>query len=265
LNHDALGEIREGAGLEGDEGLARDRVNHLYVVGRDHLLLGHLVVVLATIGVLQGGPIPSHELVEVVEHVQRARVRISEAVPRDVDVRPILPRETRRGDVDGALSEAILGDGVGDGHAVDPELGNGQVHGLVLGTTPGPRPAGVLSIPELRRKLLGSIEDATGASISGGTSHSARIWGLFGSGGLVAAAISAVAVLAVVGLFLWNESLRGQNEDLRGEIQDRRTYELRGTGAARDVRGEVVEVGDGRAVLLAKNLPPPPEGEVYEA
>lgn len=52
---------------------------------------------------------------------------------------------------------------------------------------------------------------------------------------------------------------------MRGEIQDRRTYELRGTGAARDVRGEVVGVGDGRAVLLAKNLPPPPEGEVYEA
>jgi anti-sigma-K factor RskA len=30
------------------------------------------------------------------------------------------------------------------------------------------------------------------------------------------------------------------------------------------VRGEVVEVGDGRAVLMAENLPPTPEGEVYE-
>ena len=66
----------------------------------------------------------------------------------------------------------------------------------------------------------------------------------------------AVAVLAVVGLFAWNASLRGENEDLRGELESRQTYELQGSDLAQDARGEVVEVGDGRAVLVAENLPP---------
>ena len=36
-------------------------------------------------------------------------------------------------------------------------------------------------------------------------------------------------------------------------------------GAARYVRGEVVELGNGRAVLMTEGLPAPSEGEVYEA
>jgi anti-sigma-K factor RskA len=34
---------------------------------------------------------------------------------------------------------------------------------------------------------------------------------------------------------------------------------------AQDARGEVVEVGDGQAILMAENLPPVSEDEVYEA
>ena len=36
-------------------------------------------------------------------------------------------------------------------------------------------------------------------------------------------------------------------------------------GAAGYVRGEVVELGNGRAVLMTEGLPAPSEGEVYEA
>ena len=36
-------------------------------------------------------------------------------------------------------------------------------------------------------------------------------------------------------------------------------------GAAGYVRGEVVELGNGRAVLMTEGLPAPFEGEVYEA
>ncbi len=115
--------------------------------------------------------------------------------------------------------------------------------------------------PELRRNLLSRIEGATGAALAGHSPLRARLGELFGPGGIIAAA---VAVLAVVGLFAWNASLRGENEDLRGEVQNRRTHELQGSGAARDVRGEVVEIGDGRAVLVAENLPPAPEDQVYE-
>jgi anti-sigma-K factor RskA len=111
--------------------------------------------------------------------------------------------------------------------------------------------------PELRRNLLDRIGDVSDAP----PQRRARFRGkIFGPGGLAAAA----AVLAVVGLFLWNASLRGEVEDLRGTLETRETHELQGFGPAEDVRGEVVEVGDGRAVLVAENLPPTPEGEVYE-
>lgn len=112
--------------------------------------------------------------------------------------------------------------------------------------------------PELRRNLLGSIGDASDAPSQRRARSRARI---FGPGGLAAAAI---AILALVGLFLWNASLRGEVEDLRGTLETRETHELQGSGPAEDVRGEVVEVGDGRAVLVAENLPSTPEGEVYE-
>ena len=76
--------------------------------------------------------------------------------------------------------------------------------------------------------------------------------------------MAAVAALAIVGLLVWNLSLRTENEDLRGEVQSRQTYELQGSGTAQNVRGEVVELGDGRVVLMAEGLPSASEGEVYE-
>ena len=111
--------------------------------------------------------------------------------------------------------------------------------------------------PELRRNLLDRIGDVSNAT----PQRRARSrGGIFGPGGLAAAAV----VLAVVGLFLWNASLRGEVEDLRGTLETRETHELQVSGPAEDVRGKVVEVGDGRAVLVAENLPATPEGEVYE-
>ncbi len=119
--------------------------------------------------------------------------------------------------------------------------------------------------PELRCNILSIIEGATGAAHTQRYPLRERLRGLFGPGGRAAAAIVAVAVLAVVGLFAWNAALRGENEDLRGDLQERRTHELQGSGAARDVRGEVIEVGGGRAVLVAENLPSVAEDQVYEA
>ena len=117
---------------------------------------------------------------------------------------------------------------------------------------------------ELRRNLLESIGSSTDANLYDYPQPRARLLSLLGAGGLAATAIAAVAVLAVVGLLVWNASLRGENEDLRGELQTRQTYELHGSGPAQDVQGEVVELGDGRAVLVAENLPTTPEDKVYE-
>lgn len=118
---------------------------------------------------------------------------------------------------------------------------------------------------ELRRSLLERIDGATDATLSDYPQRRPGLLSLFGPGGLAATAVAAVAVLAVVGLFAWNVSLRGENEDLQGELQTRQTYELEGSGAAQDVQGEVVEVEEGRAVLMAEDLPSAPEGKVYQA
>lgn len=116
--------------------------------------------------------------------------------------------------------------------------------------------------PELRRNLLRKIGSAEeDAALPGGAPRRAGLRRLFGPAGLVAAA----AVMAVIGLSVWNASLRGENEDLRGELATRQTYELQGSGEAEDVQGEVVELGSGRAVLMAEDLPSAPEGKVYEA
>ena len=119
--------------------------------------------------------------------------------------------------------------------------------------------------PELRRNLLSSIGDASDDTvIEALPQRGADSRRFFGPGGFIAAAFAATAALAVVGLFLWNASLRGEIEDLQGTLETRQTYELQGSGPAENARGEVVEVGDGRAILLAENLSPTPEGEVYE-
>ncbi|CAA9434102.1 MAG: hypothetical protein AVDCRST_MAG28-1674 [uncultured Rubrobacteraceae bacterium] len=119
--------------------------------------------------------------------------------------------------------------------------------------------------PELRHNVFAGIEASGGVFPRDSLRRSPPLRrGLFGSGGLAAAAVAAVAVLALVGLFAWNSSLRDANEDLRGELENRQTYQLQGSGPAEGVQGEVVTVGEGRGVLVAENLPSTPEGEVYE-
>ena len=110
--------------------------------------------------------------------------------------------------------------------------------------------------PEMRRNILERIGGAPEATLAG-RPRRVRLRRLLGPGGLAAAA----AAVAVVGLLVWNFSLQSENEALQSEVEDQRTYELEGPGAA---RGEVMLTEEGRAVLVAENLPPAPEGKVYE-
>jgi len=117
--------------------------------------------------------------------------------------------------------------------------------------------------PKLRRDLLNRISSSPDAAPAAEPSpHRAGLWRLFGPGGLAAAAVLA---LVTVGMFVWNAALQEENQTLQGELQGRQTYALEGPGAAQGVQGEVVRLGDERAVLVAEDLPSPPEGETYEA
>ena len=117
--------------------------------------------------------------------------------------------------------------------------------------------------PELRRDLLNRISSSPVATPAADpSSRRAGLWRLFGPGGLAAAAVLA---LVTVGMFVWNAALQEENQTLQGELQGQQTYALEGTGAAQGVQGEVVRLGDERAMLIAEDLPSPPEGETYEA
>ena len=117
--------------------------------------------------------------------------------------------------------------------------------------------------PELRRHLLNRISSPPVATPAADpSSRRAGLWRLFGPSGLATAAVLA---LVTVGMFVWNAALQEENQTLQGELQGQQTYALEGTGAAQGVQGEVVRLGDERAVLIAEDLPSPPEGETYEA
>ena len=117
--------------------------------------------------------------------------------------------------------------------------------------------------PRLRHDLMDRISSSSGAAPTADPStRQAGLWRLFGPGGLAAAAVLA---LVAMGMFAWNTSLQEQNQALQGELEGQRTYALQGTGAAQQVRGEVIRLGDERAVLIADDLPSPPEGKTYEA
>ena len=116
--------------------------------------------------------------------------------------------------------------------------------------------------PKLRRDLMNRISSSPDATPAADPSpRQGGLFRLFGPGGLAAAAVLA---LVTIGMFAWNASLQEENQTLEGELQGQQTYALEGTGAAQEVQGEVVRLGDERAVLLAEELPPPPEGETYE-
>ena len=121
--------------------------------------------------------------------------------------------------------------------------------------------------PQLRQRLMEAVESSAGGStnLPERPSSVTKLRWLFEPGGRIAAAAAAAAVVMVVGLFVWNLSLQGENEELRGELETRQSYQLQGSGEAQDVQGEVIRLEDDRAVLIAENLPPEPEDKVYEA
>ncbi len=129
--------------------------------------------------------------------------------------------------------------------------------------------------PRLRRNLLELVGGEAGPSFADRRQRS-RLGALIGPAGLGMAA----AILAVlVGLVVWNLSLQDSNEELRADVRELqgesealradaeeiRTYELQGSGAASRAHGQVMTTGEGPAVLMAQDLPPAPEGQVYEA
>ncbi|PLS85865.1 MAG: anti-sigma factor [Actinobacteria bacterium] len=125
--------------------------------------------------------------------------------------------------------------------------------------------------PGLRRSVLervGAPREVVSGMADRRSRRAERMGRLLRPGALAAAA---AAFVAVIGLLVWNLTLqdqngelRAQNGDLQGEIAERRAVEMEGSGLASNAGGEVLLMEEDRAVLVASQLPPAPEGKVYE-
>ena len=79
------------------------------------------------------------------------------------------------------------------------------------------------------------------------------------------------AVLLVIGLLSWNVLLHDQVNDLQGHVQslqnrpeEPKMIALGGPGTKQGARAKLVTLERGRAVLVADNMPPAPDGKTYE-
>jgi anti-sigma-K factor RskA len=121
--------------------------------------------------------------------------------------------------------------------------------------------------PELRRRIMDTVEAEAGHPRA-----DRRSWlaGLREAMGLRDLALAAAAML-VIGLFSWSMLLQGEVRDLQGRVQglqsqpqDPQMIALGGTGTKQGVRAELVTLEGDRAVLMAENMPPVPEGKTYQ-
>ncbi len=141
------------------------------------------------------------------------------------------------------------------------------IAGLLAFSTQEQEPA-----PELRRRIMDTVEtEAVQPRTSHRRSWLAGLWEAVGSWDL---ALAAAAVL-VIGLFSWSMLLQGEVRDLQGRVQSLQSQPqdqsqvpqmiaLGGAGTEQGVRAELVTLEGDRAVLVAENMPPAPEGKTYE-
>ena len=123
--------------------------------------------------------------------------------------------------------------------------------------------------PELRRRIMEVVEAEAEASHPD-TSRRSWLAGLREAVGARDLALAAAAVL-VVGLFSWGMLLQGEVRDLQGRVQSLQSQPqgpqmiaLGGAGTKQGARAELVTLEGDRAVLVAENMPPVPEGKTYQ-
>jgi len=121
--------------------------------------------------------------------------------------------------------------------------------------------------PELRRRIMDTVEAEAVHPRAGRRSWLA---GLREAMGIRDFALAAAALL-VIGLFSWSMLLQGEVRDLQGRVQGLQSQPqgpqmiaLGGTGTKQGVRAELVTLEGDRAVLMAENMPPVPEGKTYQ-
>ena len=120
---------------------------------------------------------------------------------------------------------------------------------------------------ELRRRIMATVE---AESVHPHNSRRSWLAGLWEAVGIRDLALAAAAML-VIGLFSWSMLLQGEVRDLQGRVQSLQSQPqglqliaLEGMGTKQGARAELVTLEGDRAVLVAENMPPVPEGKTYQ-
>ena len=114
--------------------------------------------------------------------------------------------------------------------------------------------------PEVRQNLMRTVNAEAGTGQASGVPIAERLRGFLSLRTLAPAALAIITV-ALLG---WNVLLQGEVQDLQGQLQERQTYAMQGSGPASDADAEVVKLEDGRTVIVAENMPTPPEGQTMQ-
>jgi anti-sigma-K factor RskA len=121
--------------------------------------------------------------------------------------------------------------------------------------------------PQLRHRIMATVEAEAAHPHTSRRSWLAGLWEAVGVRDL---ALAAAAVL-VIGLFSWSMLLHGEVRDLQGRVQNLQSQPqgpqmiaLGGRGTKQGTRAELVTLEGDRAVLVAENMPPVPEGKTYQ-
>ena len=126
--------------------------------------------------------------------------------------------------------------------------------------------------PELRRRIMGAVRAEAAEADTVHPRAGRRSWlaGLRETVGVRDLALAAAAML-VIGLFSWSMLLQGEVRDLQGRVQGLQSQPqgpqmitLGGAGTKQGARVELVTLDGDRAVLMAENMPPVPEGKTYQ-
>jgi anti-sigma-K factor RskA len=121
--------------------------------------------------------------------------------------------------------------------------------------------------PELRRRIMATVEAEAAPPRTSRRSWLAGLWEAVGVRDLALAA----AAMLVIGLFSWSMLLQGEVRDLQGRVQDLQSQPqgpqmiaLGSGGTKQGARAVLVTLEGDRAVLVAENMPPVPEGKTYQ-
>lgn len=129
-----------------------------------------------------------------------------------------------------------------------------------LGNALALAPAEYEPSPNVRSNLMDIVGSEASAEPSEQPSTLARLRGYLSLRTLAPAALA----LITVALLGWNFILQGEVQELQGELQQRQTFAMQGTGAASDVNAEVIQLENGKAIILAENMPALPEEKTMQ-